>query len=108
MRQGAAQHLQAVGGCQADGGGLALAIGRGGRYAIDQQSDAAHAKGRPGAKAADGDLQILGIVLAFEDGQARGADQRFGQINLRATALNGLAVDTLDSGGGIKTAHFRA
>ena len=73
LGHGAAQHFDVVGGGQTDGGALALAVRRGGGDAVNQQADTANAEGRAGAKAANRKLQILGIVLPVQNGQARHA-----------------------------------
>jgi hypothetical protein len=94
QRQRPAKHLDALRGCEAHVGCLALPVGHGGRNAVDDDAHAANAEGRTRAEAADRQLQVLRIVLPVEDGQPGHAHQRFGQIHLRPGGANRLRIHT--------------
>src|SRR5471032_1233912 len=102
-RKRSAQYFDALGGIEVEGGGLALAIGHGGGYAVADQAHAAHAKGGTGAKAARGNLQILRIVLAVLHHQPGHGGQRFRGVDADLTILDTGAVDHVDRSG-----HFPA
>jgi len=93
-----AQHFDALGRIEVEGGGLALAIGHAGRNAIADQFDAAHAEGRAGAEAARRDLQVLRVVLAVLRNQARYGGQRFRRVDADLAILDAGAVDDVDRG----------
>ena len=82
-RERATQHLDALCAGQVKVRHLALAVGHGGGDAVSVQAQATHAKRRPRAKAAGADLQVLCVVVAVVDHQARHAGHHLGQIDHR-------------------------
>ncbi len=91
-----AQHLDALGGVQGESRRLPLAVGHGGRDAVGDQPDAAHAEGRAGAETARGDLQVLGVVLPVLHHDARHPAEAFREIDLGAALADFIAVDAVD------------
>jgi len=104
LRQWPREHFDALGRCQADRGGLALSVRDGGRNAVGDQADAAKPKRRTGAKAANGNLHILGVVVAVEHHHAGHLAQRLRQVDLRACVADGFAIDHRHRGGGVELA----
>ena len=98
LGQWPAQHLDALGTRQADGRSLALAIGHGGRNAVDYQARAPDAERRPCARSTDGQLQILRIVLPVERRNAGHPVHGLREIDLRAGGCDGVAPHGLDGG----------
>ena len=96
LGQRPAQHLDAAGRREGDARGLGLAIGHGGRDAVDDHAHAADAEGRAGAEAADRELQVLRVVLPVEDADARHAAQRLREVDLGAGALDGRSSHRVD------------
>lgn len=96
MAKGPRDHLDALGGVEVEGGRLALAVRVGGRDAVGDELDAAHAEGRARAEAAHRDLQVLGIVLDGSDHQAGHAGERLGGVHAEVAGLVGAQVDRID------------
>jgi len=81
-RERPAQHFHPRPAEQVEVRELALAVGHGRRDAIGIQPDAAHPEGRARTGAADGDLRVLGVVLAVARKQAGHTAQLIGQVDL--------------------------
>ncbi len=107
-REWAAQHFDAFGHVEIEGGGLALAVGHGRRNAVRNQANAAHAEGRARAEAARGDLQVLRIVLPVLHHDARNGGERFGQIDAWLGVADARGVDDVDRGRQIEAGLLRA
>ncbi len=101
-REGAAQHLNGVDAADIDIGRLPLAVGHGRRNAVHIDAQPAHAVGGAGAKAANRQLQILGIVLPVLHLQARHGAQRFRKVDARRGLAHLIPIDHADGGGGIQ------
>ena len=98
----AAQHFDAAGRRERHVGRLALPVGHGRGDAVDDEAHAPHTEGRAGAEAADGDLQVLCVVLAVERHDARHAVEHLRQVDLRATVVDHLAGDGADGRGRVE------
>jgi hypothetical protein len=86
-RERAAQHLDAVGAGEVEVADLALTVGHRRRDAVGVQAQAAH------AEAARADLQVLGVVVAVGDDQARHARHRLRQVDHRAAVTQRRRLD---------------
>jgi hypothetical protein len=75
-----------------------LTVGNRRRDVVHDQLDAADAETRPRPESARADLQILRIVLAVLDHEARHARQRFGEIDQRLSEPQVRALDHVDGG----------
>ena len=95
-RKRAAQHLDAFGGRQQEVGNLALAVGHRRRDAVGVQAHPAHAKTRARAEAADRQLHVLGLVLAFAHHHAGNPRQGFGQRKRGAATAQVAGVEHAD------------
>jgi hypothetical protein len=100
--EGAAHHLDALGGVEVEGGRLALAVRVGGRDAVCDELDAAHAEGRARAETAHRDLQVLSVVLAVLDHQSGHAGERLGGIHAEVAGLVGAHVHRIDRVGQVE------
>ncbi|CAM4455046.1 hypothetical protein STLA111740_21190 [Stenotrophomonas lactitubi] len=87
-RERPAQHLDALGTEQAGVRQLALPIGHGRRYAVDQHTHPAHAEGRACAEASDRQLGVLREVLPVAGQEARHPAQRLGQLRVGAGTVS--------------------
>ena len=104
LRQWSREHFDALGRCQAHGRGLALPVGNGGGNAIGDQANTAQAKGGTCAEATDGDLHVLCVVVTVERHHARHLAQGLGQVDLRASVADGLAIDHRHRSRGVQLA----
>jgi hypothetical protein len=75
---------------------LALAVGHRRRNAVGVQAHAAHAETGAGAEAARADLQVLRVVVAVGDDEARHARHRFGEIDHRSGGAQRGRIDGAD------------
>ena len=98
----AAQYFDALGGVEVERGRLALAVRGAGGDAVGNQLDTAYAKGRTGAEATGGNLQVLRIVLAVLHHQAWHAGQRFGGVDAELTIADLFAADAVDRVGQVE------
>ena len=80
----------------------ALAVGHGRRNAVGNQANAAHAERRARAKASRRDLQVLRVVLAVLDDNARDAPEALGEIDLRPAFADLVGVEAVDRCGNIQ------
>src|SRR2546425_10389544 len=80
---------------------LRLAIRHGRRNAVDQHAQAAYAERGSGAKTANRDLQVLGVVLAVVCHDTGKRRERLREVNLQLAALYSTSIDAVDRGGGI-------
>jgi hypothetical protein len=103
-----AQDFDALGHVQVEGGGLALAVRHGRRDTVSNQTYTAHTEGRAGAEAARGDLQVLRIVLAVLDHDARHGDQGLRQVHPRLASLDALGIDDAHGRRQVETLLLRA
>ena len=89
-------NLSVLYGADVDIGGLPLAIRHRCGNAVHVEAHAPHAKRGACAKAAAGYLQVLRVVLAVLDLQARHACQPFRQVDARLLPAHGAALDDVD------------
>src|SRR2546425_4575937 len=78
---------------------LRLAIRHGRRNAVDQHAQAAYAERGSGAKTANRDLQVLGVVLAVVCHDTGKRRERLREVNLQLAALYSTSIDAVDRGG---------
>ena len=102
LSQWPAQHLDALGRRQADGRGLPLPVGHGGRNAVHDQARATDAERRARTRAAYGQLQVLRIVLPVQHRDAGDTVHGLRQVDLRPGGLQCVAPDCLDGSRRIK------
>ena len=107
-REGAAQHLDAVGGGEVEGRGLALTIGHRRWNAVGDEAHAAHSERGSAAEAARRDLQVLGVVLAVLNHDSGNAVERLGEIHLGIVLADDARIHRVDGGWNVITRLGRA
>src|SRR3569832_1918378 len=89
----AAYHLDLPRRTQVEVRALSLAVGHGRGYAVDIKPYAAQAEGRARAEAANGDLQILRVILAVIRDHAWYAHQGLGEIHEGLSGMDAVCVE---------------
>lgn len=87
-REGAAQHLDVIGRTQIKLRELALTVRHCAGNAIRVEAHAAHAEAGARTEAPHRELQILGVILAALDRNARDLDQRLRQVDLQLALVD--------------------
>ncbi len=98
-REGPPQDLDPVGRGQVERRGLALSVGHRRGDPVGDEAHAAHAEGGAAAEAARGHLQVLRVVLAVLDHDARHAAQELREIDLDAILAGDAGVHAVDGRG---------